>query len=57
MNEDVEKVFTALGALCEIAGFLRDHLMDNGFTREEACSMALEYILEMSISNGGKPNG
>ena len=32
-------ILEALGAMAETVGYLRDRLMDNGFTREEACDM------------------
>ena len=57
MNEEIEKVINSLGAICEIAGFMREQLMNNGFTREEACSMTLEYIIALTTNNGGLSNG
>ena len=56
MNEELEKALNSLGAICEIAGFMREQLMNNDFTREEACDMALSYVIALT-TNGGTPNG
>ena len=41
MNE----ILTAIGALSEMCALLRDELMKNGFTREEAVGMATAYLV------------
>ena len=57
MNDALEKAINSLGAICEIAGFMREQLMNNGFTREEACDMALSYIIALTTNGGGEQNG
>ena len=52
MDKDtLKQLINGLGAICEMAGIIRDNLMKNGFTRKEACEMASEVILEMFKSN------
>ena len=51
MDLDVEKAINALGALCEIAGFMFKQLQVNGFTRDEAFQIASSYILEIITNN------
>ncbi len=51
MSEEARKLLedtmTGIGAACEIVGFLRDNLIRNGFTREEAVMMSTEALLEL----------
>lgn len=47
MNGSVEEVIEGIGAMCEIAGFILAQLQKNGFTREEAYSIAAEYVFAM----------
>lgn len=39
-----KEMLEAIGALAELAGYMRDQLMKNGFTRAEATVMVSEYI-------------
>jgi hypothetical protein len=39
-----EEFITAVGALAEMSGALRDSLTANGFTRKEACSIVATVI-------------
>lgn len=41
-----EEVMCAIGALTEIAGFLLDQLLTNGFEREEAVNICEKYIIK-----------
>lgn len=41
---DVKAILTSIGALAEIAGFMRDQLVTRGFTREEAVAIVDHYI-------------
>ncbi len=54
-NEDskamFQKMFYSIGALSEMAGILRDSLMQNGFTREESVGIACEFVI--STIHGG----
>lgn len=45
MNEEVESMITAIGALCEIAGFMKKQLMEQGFTKHEAFRICKEFIM------------
>lgn len=44
-NNDVKNLIDALGATVEMASILRDQLVQNGFTREEAVKMSSEFII------------
>ena len=54
-NEDskamVQKMIDSIGALSEMAGILRDSLMQNGFTREESVGIVCEFVI--STIHGG----
>lgn len=58
MNEEarqkLEAITTALGAMCEMVGFLREQLMNNGFTRDEAVNMCCEVLVEMVLPNANR---
>lgn len=41
---DVKAILTNVGALAEIAGFMRVQLVTRGFTREEAVAIVDHYI-------------
>lgn len=41
---DVKAILTSVGAIAEIAGFMRDQLTKQGFTREEAVAIVDHYI-------------
>ena len=47
MNE----ILNAVGVLAEMCGLMRDNLMRNGFTREEAVAMATYYLLAVATQN------
>ena len=49
--ENIEEAINALGAVCEIAGFMFKQLRKNGFTREEAYEIAAEYILRSLLGD------
>lgn len=47
MNNDmVNDLVTGIGAICEMAGLLRENLIKNGFTRAEACEIVQSFIQE-----------
>lgn len=49
MNENMLKdLIVGIGALAEVAGLMRDNLLKNGFTREEACFIVSNYINEIA---------
>ncbi len=41
---DVKGLLNSIGALAEVAGFMRDQLMERGFTREEAVTIVDHYL-------------
>ena len=45
-NDDLKNLINGIGAICEMAGVLRDNLIRNGFTREEACRMVTSVLSE-----------
>ena len=45
MDHTPEESIAALGALCEISGFMYKQLILNGFPEERAYTIAAEYIL------------
>ena len=49
MDHTPEESIDALGALCEIAGFMYRQLIKNGFPEERAYNIAAEYILNTLI--------
>ena len=42
-----------IGSMCEFAGLMRDNLIKNGFTREEACKMTTDFLVN-ALENGKK---
>lgn len=42
---ELDDMINAIGAVCEIAGFMLERLLDNGFSREEAFTVCMEYVL------------
>ena len=45
-NEQLSNLLTGIGAITEVAGMLCRELLKNGFTREEAVSIAGNYVIE-----------
>lgn len=41
---DVKALLNNIGVLAEIAGFMRDQLMERNFTRDEAVAIVDHYI-------------
>lgn len=47
MNDNaIEEIRNAIGALSEIFATLRDDLIRNGFTRDEACRIVAVFVSE-----------
>lgn len=46
-NDPLKDLINGVGIMCEMAGLFRDHLLRNGFTREEAVVMSSEVIKTM----------
>ena len=40
----MKELLMVVGAAAELCGLLRDQLIKNGFTREEAVAMSTEYL-------------
>ena len=51
MSDAVKELVTAIGAISETLGLLRESLIKNGFTRQEAVQMCNTY-LATTVSNG-----
>ena len=47
----IEEMTNALGAVSELAGFLRDQLMNNGFKRGEAVFICSQFVKNMLNPN------
>ena len=43
-NNQLKNFVTGIGAMCEMVGLIRDDLVKNGFTREEACQIVSQVI-------------
>ena len=52
--KQIAGLLNALGSLAEMAGFLRDNLMQHGFTREEAVMLSGQFICAMIPKPGQK---
>ena len=53
-SKQITELLNALGSLSEMAGFLRDNLMQHGFTREEAVMLSGQFICAMIPKPGQK---
>lgn len=53
-SKQITELLNALGSLSEMAGFLRDNLMQNGFTREEAVMLSGQFLCAMIPKPGQK---
>lgn len=53
-SKQIAELLNALGSLSEMAGFLRDNLMQHGFTREEAVMLSGQFICAMIPKPGQK---
>ena len=51
MDQDSKKIITAIGAMCEIAGFMYKQLIANGFPEERAFEIVAEYFLNTILSS------
>lgn len=54
MKDPLTGFIEAIGGMAEMVGLLRDSLLKNGFTREEAVSMAGECLTAIILNAGGK---
>ena len=52
--KQIADLLKALGSLAEMAGFLRDNLMQHGFTREEAVMLSGQFLCAMIPKPGQK---
>ena len=50
----IEEVTNAIGAACELVGFLRVQLINKGFTREEAVFMCRSVLLRLIFGDRGE---
>lgn len=52
LHDAIEAMMTAMGAACEMSGFLFSQLLKQGFTREEAMPIVEKYLLGMLTTKG-----
>lgn len=52
MNEEVKKMILSIGVIAEALSIMRDNLVKNGFTREEAIRLCGDFLRAMM--GGGK---
>ena len=45
MNEALKEALEAIGAVLDIAGFIKDELLKRNFSEDEAYTIAPDYIL------------
>ena len=54
VKRQIEDFVTAIGATGEFLGAMRKTLMENGFTREEACSMCSNLLVSIIKNDKGE---
>ena len=54
MHDNVKDIVTAIGAVCEMAGIMRRHLLRNGFNRKEATQIVGAFICNILTPNKSK---
>jgi hypothetical protein len=54
MKDPLNGLIEAIGGMAEMVALIRDSLLKNGFTREEAVSMAGECLTAIILNAGGK---
>ena len=53
-QEQIKQFVNGIGALSETAGMLMNSFMKNGFSREEAISLAKEFLISVFLNGSGK---
>ena len=48
----IKELINGIGAICEIAGLMRDNLIRNGFTRKEACDIVGRCVSDIFRNAG-----
>ena len=51
MHDNVKDIVTAIGAVCEMAGVMRRHLLRNGFNKKEATLIVGAFICNILTPN------
>lgn len=51
IEEKINQLITGIGAMAEFIGIMRNSLMANGFTREEAVAMCTAAMIAMITPN------
>ena len=51
IDNKLNDALTAIGAVIEIASFVKKQMMAEGFSEEEASSTAQKYILQALVGN------
>ena len=50
----MDQLLTGIGAICEMASLMRDNLIKNGFTRQEALDIVKDFIADAFKGAAGK---
>lgn len=53
-NDPVKNLIAGIGAICETAGFMRESLIKNGFSREEALTIVNNFMIQAAFNTSGK---
>lgn len=51
-NNPVNGLIASIGAMCEMAGVMRENLIKNGFSREEALNLVNNFLIETFKASG-----
>ena len=54
IEREINNLLTAIGAMGEYLGMLREVLINNGFTREEAIAMCSQAMVAMTTGGNKK---
>lgn len=54
---EIRNLLNTIGALVEIAEYLRNQLVEKGFTRKEAFVICKEFIIRQMTSSNAKSEG
>lgn len=51
-NDPVKNLIAGIGGICEMAGFMRESLIKNGFSKEEALNIVTSFMIETFKASG-----
>lgn len=55
-KQQIEELINAVGAMCEMAGLMREELLRKGFTRKEVFLVCKEFIMRTLASSSFMKN-